>query len=58
MHSWTCRVVRKIGMGEADFLTLQPGNKSVRKVKYDILAVAVIIVVLKILFLLNDQYEW
>lgn len=58
MHNWTCRVVEEIGIGEVDFLTLQPGNESVQKVKYDILAVAVVIVVLKILFLLNDEYEW
>ncbi|XP_060090016.1 TATA box-binding protein-associated factor RNA polymerase I subunit B isoform X2 [Heteronotia binoei] len=58
MHNWTCRVVKEIGIGEVDFLTLQPGNKTVRKVKYDIIAVAVVIVVLKILFVLNDEYEW
>ncbi|XP_077166637.1 TATA box-binding protein-associated factor RNA polymerase I subunit B [Paroedura picta] len=58
MHNWTCRVVEEIGIGEVDFLTLHPGNKSIRKVKYDIMAVAVVIVVLKILFLLNDEYEW
>uniref|UniRef100_A0A8D2J7K3 TATA box-binding protein-associated factor RNA polymerase I subunit B n=1 Tax=Varanus komodoensis TaxID=61221 RepID=A0A8D2J7K3_VARKO len=58
MHSWTCRVVKKTGVGETDFLTLHPGNKSSQKVKYDILAMAVIVVVLKILYLLDDQYEW
>ncbi|NXL97066.1 TAF1B polymerase, partial [Tyrannus savana] len=58
LHNWTCRVVKKIGIGEVDFLTLVPGNKSTRKVKYDILAAAVIVVVLKLLFLLDDHYEW
>ncbi|XP_063170537.1 TATA box-binding protein-associated factor RNA polymerase I subunit B isoform X1 [Candoia aspera] len=58
MNKWTCRVVKKIGVGETDFLTLHPGNKSAWTVKYDILATAVIIVVLKILFLLDDEYEW
>ncbi|KAG8124256.1 hypothetical protein E2320_019557 [Naja naja] len=58
MNKWTCRVIKKIGVGETDFLTLHPGNKSAWKVKYDILAVAIIIVVLKILFLLDDEYEW
>uniref|UniRef100_A0ACB8GDJ5 Uncharacterized protein n=1 Tax=Sphaerodactylus townsendi TaxID=933632 RepID=A0ACB8GDJ5_9SAUR len=58
MHKWTSTVVKEAGIGEADFLTLQPGKKSVWKVKYDVLAVAVVIVVLKILFLLNDEYEW
>ncbi|XP_032070371.1 TATA box-binding protein-associated factor RNA polymerase I subunit B isoform X2 [Thamnophis elegans] len=58
MNKWTCKVIKKIGVGETDFLTLHPGNKSTWKVKYDILAVAIIIVVLKILFLLDDEYEW
>ncbi|XP_042677627.1 TATA box-binding protein-associated factor RNA polymerase I subunit B isoform X2 [Centrocercus urophasianus] len=58
LHNWTCRVVKKTSMGEADFLTLTPGNKSARKVKYDVLAAAVIVVVLKLLFLLDDHYEW
>nr|XP_014429350.1 TATA box-binding protein-associated factor RNA polymerase I subunit B isoform X1 [Pelodiscus sinensis] len=58
LHNWTCRVVKKINVGETDFLTLDPVNKSTRKVKYDVLAAALIIVVLKLLFLLDDQYEW
>ncbi|XP_066468174.1 TATA box-binding protein-associated factor RNA polymerase I subunit B isoform X2 [Tiliqua scincoides] len=58
MHSWTCRVVKKIGVGETDFLTLHPGKKSSQKVKYDVLAVAVIVVVLKLFFMLDDEYEW
>ncbi|XP_040454252.1 TATA box-binding protein-associated factor RNA polymerase I subunit B isoform X1 [Falco naumanni] len=58
LHNWTCRVVKKICIGEVDFLTLVPGNKSTRKVKYDVLAAAVIVVVLKLLFLLDDNYEW
>ncbi|XP_053880414.1 TATA box-binding protein-associated factor RNA polymerase I subunit B isoform X2 [Malaclemys terrapin pileata] len=58
LHDWTCRVVKKIHVGETDFLTLDPVNKSARKVKYDVLAAAIIIVVLKLLFLLDDQYEW
>ncbi|XP_065537677.1 TATA box-binding protein-associated factor RNA polymerase I subunit B isoform X2 [Lathamus discolor] len=58
LHNWTCRVVKKTGVGDVDFLTLVPGNKSTRKVKYDVLAAAVIVVVLKLLFLLDDKYEW
>lgn len=50
--------MKKIGFGEVDFLTLTPGNKSTRKVKYDVLAAAIIVVVLKLLFLLDDHYEW
>uniref|UniRef100_A0A8C6XRT2 TATA box-binding protein-associated factor RNA polymerase I subunit B n=1 Tax=Naja naja TaxID=35670 RepID=A0A8C6XRT2_NAJNA len=48
MNKWTCRVIKKIGVGETDFLTLHPGNKSAWKVKYDILAVAIIIVINKL----------
>uniref|UniRef100_A0A8C3RI06 TATA box-binding protein-associated factor RNA polymerase I subunit B n=1 Tax=Chelydra serpentina TaxID=8475 RepID=A0A8C3RI06_CHESE len=44
LHNWTCRVVKKINVGETDFLTLDPMNKSARKVKYDVLAAAIIIV--------------
>lgn len=51
-------MAKKIGIGDVDFLTLVPGNKSTRKVKYDVLAAAVIVVVLKLLFLLDDKYEW
>jgi len=51
-------VVKKIGIGEVDFLTLVPGKKPTGNVKYDVLAAAVIVVVLKLLFLLDDHYEW
>lgn len=51
-------MVKKIGVGETDFLTLHPWKDSPQKVKYDILAIAVIVVVLKLLFLLDDKYEW
>lgn len=51
-------MVKKTGIGHVDFLTLVPGNKSTRKVKYDVLAAAVIVVVIKLLFLLDDRYEW
>uniref|UniRef100_A0A8C8SJ38 TATA-box binding protein associated factor, RNA polymerase I subunit B n=1 Tax=Pelusios castaneus TaxID=367368 RepID=A0A8C8SJ38_9SAUR len=58
LHNWTCRVIKKINVGEIDFLTLDPVNRSARKVKYDVLAAALIVVVLKLLFLLDDRYEW
>uniref|UniRef100_A0A8C2LYT4 Rrn7/TAF1B C-terminal cyclin domain-containing protein n=1 Tax=Cricetulus griseus TaxID=10029 RepID=A0A8C2LYT4_CRIGR len=48
MHSLTCQVVKMTGIGEVDFLTT---------VKYDVQAVAVIVVVLKLLFLLDDKLE-
>ncbi|XP_047378673.1 TATA box-binding protein-associated factor RNA polymerase I subunit B isoform X4 [Sciurus carolinensis] len=58
MHGLTCQVVKMTGIGEADFLTFDPIAKMAKTVKYDIQAVAVIIVVLKLLFLLDDNLEW
>ncbi|XP_021517255.1 TATA box-binding protein-associated factor RNA polymerase I subunit B isoform X1 [Meriones unguiculatus] len=58
MHSLTCQVVKLTGIGEVDFLTFDPIAKMKRTVKYDVQAVAVIVVVLKLLFLLDDKLEW
>ncbi|XP_049997874.1 TATA box-binding protein-associated factor RNA polymerase I subunit B isoform X2 [Alexandromys fortis] len=58
MHSLTCQVVKLTGIGEVDFLTFDPIAKKKRTVKYDVQAVAVIVVVLKLLFLLDDKLEW
>ncbi|CAH7301809.1 Taf1b [Phodopus roborovskii] len=58
MHSLTCQVVKMTGIGEVDFLTFDPIAKKKRTVKYDVQAVAVIVVVLKLLFLLDDKLEW
>ncbi|XP_007933297.1 TATA box-binding protein-associated factor RNA polymerase I subunit B [Orycteropus afer afer] len=58
MNSLTCQVVKITGMGEVDFLTFDPIAKMAKTVKYDIQAVAIIIVVLKLLFLLDDNLEW
>ncbi|XP_022409911.1 TATA box-binding protein-associated factor RNA polymerase I subunit B isoform X2 [Delphinapterus leucas] len=58
MHDLTCHVVKVTGMGEVDFLTFDPIAKKGKTVKYDVQAVAVIVVVLKLLFLLDDNLEW
>uniref|UniRef100_A0A4X2LFP8 TATA box-binding protein-associated factor RNA polymerase I subunit B n=1 Tax=Vombatus ursinus TaxID=29139 RepID=A0A4X2LFP8_VOMUR len=58
MHSLTCQVTRITGMGEVDFLTFDPITQKTKTVKYDVQAVAIIVVVLKLLFLLNDNVEW
>ncbi|XP_026969638.1 TATA box-binding protein-associated factor RNA polymerase I subunit B isoform X1 [Sagmatias obliquidens] len=58
MHDLTCHVVKVTGMGEVDFLTFDPIAKKAKAVKYDVQAVAVIVVVLKLLFLLDDNLEW
>lgn len=46
------------GIGEVDFLTFDPIAKKKNTVKYDIQAMAVIVIVLKLLFLLDDNVEW
>ncbi|XP_029451711.1 TATA box-binding protein-associated factor RNA polymerase I subunit B isoform X3 [Rhinatrema bivittatum] len=56
-HNWTCRVVKKTGLGDVAFLTFDP-LKSKRMVKYEVQAAALIVVVLKLFFLLDDRYEW
>ncbi|XP_032722718.1 TATA box-binding protein-associated factor RNA polymerase I subunit B isoform X2 [Lontra canadensis] len=58
MNDLTCQVVKMTGIGEVDFLTFDPIAKMAKTVKYDIQAVAVIVVVLKLLFLLDDNLEW
>lgn len=58
MHSVTCQVVKMAGIGEVDFLTFDPVAKMAKTVKYDVQAVAVIVVALKLLFLLDDSLEW
>ncbi|KAM5249826.1 TATA box-binding protein-associated factor RNA polymerase I subunit B isoform 2-T2 [Hipposideros larvatus] len=58
MHSFACQVVKMAGIGEVDFLTFDPIAKMAKTVKYDIQAIAVIVIVLKLLFLLDDNLEW
>ncbi|XP_023367576.1 TATA box-binding protein-associated factor RNA polymerase I subunit B [Otolemur garnettii] len=58
MHSLACQVVKMTGVGEVDFLTFDPIAKRAKTVKYDLQAVAIIVVVLKLLFLLDDNFEW
>ena len=58
MYNFTCQVVKMAGIGEVDFLTFDPIAKKKNTVKYDIQAMAVIVIVLKLLFLLDDNVEW
>ncbi|XP_070284768.1 TATA box-binding protein-associated factor RNA polymerase I subunit B isoform X3 [Myotis yumanensis] len=58
MSDFTCQVVKMAGIGEVDFLTFDPIARKGRTVRYDVQAVAVIVVVLKLLFLLDDNVEW
>ncbi|XP_005998737.1 TATA box-binding protein-associated factor RNA polymerase I subunit B [Latimeria chalumnae] len=57
VHNWTCKVVKKTGVGESAFLTFDPLQKQ-RTNGYELQAAAVIVVTLKLLFLLDDKYEW
>ncbi|XP_063099644.1 TATA box-binding protein-associated factor RNA polymerase I subunit B-like isoform X2 [Cavia porcellus] len=58
MHGLIHQVTEMTGWGEVDSLTFDPIAKAATTVKYDVLAVALIVVVLKLLFLLDDSVEW
>ncbi|XP_005404456.1 PREDICTED: TATA box-binding protein-associated factor RNA polymerase I subunit B [Chinchilla lanigera] len=58
MHGLIHQVTEMTGMGEVDSLTFDPIAKAAKTVKYDVQAVALIVVVLKLLFLLDDNLEW
>ncbi|XP_041044490.1 TATA box-binding protein-associated factor RNA polymerase I subunit B isoform X1 [Carcharodon carcharias] len=58
MHIWTRRLVKKMGIGEMDFLTFHPLSRGAKTVMYEVQAAAVIVVALKLLFVLNDKHEW
>ncbi|KAM9316097.1 TATA box-binding protein-associated factor RNA polymerase I subunit B [Gastrophryne carolinensis] len=56
--NWTSRVARKTGLDDVAVLTYDPVRKRARLIPYDIQAAAIIIIVLKLIFALNDQWEW
>ncbi|XP_068136419.1 TATA box-binding protein-associated factor RNA polymerase I subunit B isoform X2 [Hyperolius riggenbachi] len=58
LHNWTYRVAKKTGLDDVTALTYDPLRKQTRLIPYDIQAVAIIVIVLKILFILNDDWEW
>ncbi|XP_020383042.1 TATA box-binding protein-associated factor RNA polymerase I subunit B isoform X1 [Rhincodon typus] len=58
MHIWIRRLVKKMGIGEVDFLTYHPLSRRAKMVKYEVQAAAVIVIALKLLFVLNDKHEW
>ncbi|XP_018415491.1 PREDICTED: TATA box-binding protein-associated factor RNA polymerase I subunit B [Nanorana parkeri] len=58
LHNWTYRVAKKTGLDDVTTLTYDPVKKRSRCIPYDIQAAAIIIVVLKLLFVLNDFTEW
>uniref|UniRef100_A0A672KZS5 TATA box-binding protein-associated factor RNA polymerase I subunit B-like n=1 Tax=Sinocyclocheilus grahami TaxID=75366 RepID=A0A672KZS5_SINGR len=58
LHVWVHKVIRQAAMGDSSFLTFEPSKEKPHLLRYDIQAVAVIIVTLKLLFKLNDHVEW
>ncbi|KAM4042891.1 TATA box-binding protein-associated factor RNA polymerase I subunit B isoform 2-T2 [Anomaloglossus baeobatrachus] len=58
LHNWTCFVAKKTGLYESEVLTYNPKLKRKRMIPYDVQAAAIIVVVLKLIFGLNDDLEW
>ncbi|XP_016348796.1 TATA box-binding protein-associated factor RNA polymerase I subunit B [Sinocyclocheilus anshuiensis] len=58
LHVWVHKVIRQAAMGDSSFLTFEPSKEKPHLLRYDIQAVAVIIVTLKLLFKLDDHVEW
>ncbi|XP_026146764.1 TATA box-binding protein-associated factor RNA polymerase I subunit B [Carassius auratus] len=58
LHVWVHKVIRQAAMGDSSFLTFDPSKEKPHLLRYDIQAVAVIIVTLKLLFKLDDHVEW
>lgn len=58
LHVWACRVMQQAGVGKDTFLTYDPGASKSGLLSYDLLASALIVVTLKVLFKLDDQQEW
>ncbi|KAL0164680.1 hypothetical protein M9458_040433, partial [Cirrhinus mrigala] len=55
LHIWVRKVIRQAAMGDSSFLTFDPKKERPHLVRYDIQAVAFIIVTLKLLFKLDDH---
>ncbi|XP_069830073.1 TATA box-binding protein-associated factor RNA polymerase I subunit B [Dendropsophus ebraccatus] len=58
LHNWTCCVANKAGLDDVAVLTYHPRLKGKRLIPYDIQAVAIIVVTLKFIFVLDDDFEW
>ncbi|TRY55951.1 hypothetical protein DNTS_011338 [Danionella cerebrum] len=58
LHDWVLKVINGADVQGEDFLTFDPSREKPCLVRYDIQAVALIIVALKILFRLDDRVEW
>ncbi|KAK9956551.1 hypothetical protein ABG768_014277 [Culter alburnus] len=58
LHVWVHKVIKGAGMDDDSYLTFDPNRESPHLVCYEIEAVAVIIVTMKLLFKLDDHVEW
>ncbi|RXM36967.1 Grainyhead-like protein 1-like [Acipenser ruthenus] len=58
IHSYIWRVVKRTGMGEEASLTFDPLAKPMIPINYDIKAASIVIVTLKLIFKLDDEFEW
>ncbi|XP_043935144.1 TATA box-binding protein-associated factor RNA polymerase I subunit B isoform X2 [Protopterus annectens] len=58
IHTWTSKMSQLAGLQDMTFLTYDPMARAARVINYDVLAVALIVVVLKLFFVLDDKSEW
>ncbi|XP_051731282.1 TATA box-binding protein-associated factor RNA polymerase I subunit B isoform X2 [Ctenopharyngodon idella] len=58
LHVWVHKVIKGAGMDDDSYLTFNPNRESPYLLRYEIQAVAVIIVTMKLLFKLDDRVEW
>ncbi|XP_075717230.1 TATA box-binding protein-associated factor RNA polymerase I subunit B isoform X2 [Rhinoderma darwinii] len=58
LHYWTCKVAKKTRLDQVTVLTYDPAKRKKRIIPYDIQAVAIIVVALKLVFALDDDLEW
>ncbi|KAG8445627.1 hypothetical protein GDO86_010417 [Hymenochirus boettgeri] len=58
LHYWTCHITKLGGFDDVHYLTLDPARRRTKHICYDVQAAAIIIVVLKIIFALDDETEW
>lgn len=58
LHDWVSRVIEKTGFGAEALLTYDPKDRRHQLRCHDVLAAALIIVTMKLLFKLDDKVEW
>lgn len=58
LHALVCEVIQRTAMEKESFLTFDPTARKPTLLCYDLQAVALIIVTMKLLFRLDDKVEW